>query len=127
MGRSPRAAAEVPDVLAVTPGVVSPAEAIAASLCWLNRFKSQLPAGNGPRRIASKVEGYWHDKACRYCPVPAAELMVRINTAMHDLHDEQGRPTATLDAFERLRSPAKTAKVREAQEGAWFDELTRSG
>lgn len=108
------------------PSVVSPAELAAASLCWLSRFKSALPDGPGTARIADKVESYWHNKPCRYCPVKAEALMLAINGAWEDLYDERGNPTVTLTAFEALKPNARTAKVREAQEETWYDEIART-
>ena len=106
------------------PDVGSPAEACAASLCWLARFKVgvKLAGEPGGDRIAAKVEGYWHNKACRYCPVPLGELIRRIQLANTALEAEVDR--RSLEAFQRLPPKARTARVREAQEVAWYDAVT---
>lgn len=108
------------------PDVVSPAEAIAASLCWLSRFKlNSIRAEPGGARIASKVENYWHDRTCRYCDTPAPELMARINRANAALDIEEDE--RSLRAFKQLPPKARAARVREAQEVPWYDEITRAG
>lgn len=108
-------------VTGVTVG--SPAESAAASLCWLARFKvrAHFHGDRGIDRIGSKVDQYWHDKPCRFCRVPMDELMTMIEAANASL------PPETVQAFARLDRNVRTAKVREAQEESWLDELTRTG
>lgn len=102
---------------------MSPAETAAASLCWLARFKlTPINGTPGGARIASKVESFWHAKPCRFCAVPMPELLASVEAANRSLAGSD-----TLRAFNRLPRDARTAKVREAQEEPWYDQLTRVG
>lgn len=104
------------------PVVLSAAEACAASLCWLSRFRfgSAVAGTTGGDRIAQKVDGYWHRGKCRWCAKPLPELMALITTTLAD-------PSfaASEAAFKRLDGRARAARVREAQESPWYDEVTR--
>lgn len=108
--------------------VATPAETVAASCCWLARFKMAptIGADEGGRRIVTKVESYWHNKACRYCRTPLEELMAKIEAANREFATtEEGK--RALSSFRHLPEKARTAKVREAQEAPWYDDLSAVG
>lgn len=103
--------------------LVAPAETVAASLCWLARFKvrQHFHGDRGTDRIGSQVDQFWHNKPCRFCTIDMDTLIAAVNASNAAMTEEQRR------SFERLDRSAKTAKVREAQEESWLDELTRAG
>jgi len=102
---------------------LSPAEACAASLCWLARHRLQSIAGtDGGNRIAAKVESYWHARACRWCKIELPELLAKVEASNAALAGSD-----TLKAFQRMSREARTRAVKEAQEAPWYDELTRVG
>lgn len=94
------------------------AECVAASLCWLSRMRT--PAYNAI--AARQVEGYWHVSTCRWCSIDRAELMAQIVATWADPAFDKA-----VAAFDRLSGPAKVARVKEAQERAWFDQLPSTG
>lgn len=98
------------------------AEVIAASLCWLDRFKlTRATTAGGASRAQAQIESYWHATTCRYCPVKMEELMAKIVA-------ETGRPEweKREAEFKRLDRKARAARVREAQEEPWYEAATRS-
>lgn len=96
------------------PGTLSPAEAIAASLCWLNSLPKPRVIGD---RAAGQVQGYWHATSCRWCKVERAELMRLVQASWADPDFE-----AAVRVFDRHGRSEKIRSVREAQERAWYDE-----
>lgn len=86
---------------------VTPAEAIAASMCWLARFRY----GEEGAAIEKGVN-FWHRKACRFCSLPASELLTTYSLERVDQAD--------LKAFQRLDRKARAARVYEAQEEPWW-------
>lgn len=96
--------------------ILSVPETIAASLCWLSRWN--LARAIGPHRAVEQVEGYWHRGTCRFCPRPLEELMADVNATINsERFAEQER------LFKRLPGPARAARVREAQERPWYDDV----
>lgn len=83
------------------------AEVIAASICWLERFKS----GIGP--VESRA-GYWHKGTCRFCTIPLEELL-----AMSDL--ERCDP-GQVEQWQRMPRKQRAARIYEAQEDPWWNE-----
>jgi hypothetical protein len=92
---------------------VSAAEAIAASLCWLARFRwGELGA-----TYSGVLEGttYWHKANCRFCTKPTEDLITTYGL---------DRVEATqLKAFKELSRSTRAARIREAQEVPWYEQL----
>lgn len=85
---------------------VSIAESVAASVCWLARFR------HGEIAAVANGVSYWHKRACRFCETPMDELIA--------LADLSRIPAEELKAWERLPAKARAARVYEAQEDPWW-------
>jgi hypothetical protein len=92
---------------------ISAAEAIAASLCWLARDRYGDAAMIGDVNL--EAVGYWHRGNCRFCTKPMDELVTTYNVS-NVLADQ-------LSAFLSLSRPARAARIREAQEKPWYEQL----
>lgn len=93
---------------------VLPADAIAASLCWLARNRH----GDLAKTISDAVDkgvGYWHKAGCRFCRMPMEELLTKYGLANVE-------PGSYAD-FTALDRKARAARIREAQEVQWYDTL----
>lgn len=101
----------------IAPGIMSPAESIAASLCWLARMRPGRTLGP---ESADQVTGYWHRSSCRFCKTKPEDLMAQITTSQADPRYDEA-----VVAFERLPRAARAARVREAMTEAWYDAVTR--
>lgn len=101
--------------MTIVDGGVTAAEAVAASLCWLARFKNGEDLGRlagGP--VATQLD-YWHKPGCRFCDKPVGELLTTYGVG-------QVSPEA-MKAWSSLSRPARAARIREAQEVPWYERL----
>jgi hypothetical protein len=92
---------------------ISPAEAIAASMCWLARFRHGDAAMIGEVNLDNI--GYWHRAGCRFCTKPMNELVTTFAIG----RCEKG----SMAAFNALSKSARAARIREAQEVPWYEQL----
>ena len=88
---------------------ITPAMAAAAAVCWLARFRF-----GGMSEIAG-AGTFMHRDGCRFCKVDPRELLGRYGLAECD-------PDA-IGAFEKLPRAAQAARVHEAQEEEWWNEI----
>jgi hypothetical protein len=88
-------------------GGVSPAEAVAASICLLARFRH----GDAGRAY----DGIGHKPSCRFCDIPEATLV--------EQYGIERVMASQLKAFRALPPRARAAAVTEAQEAPWYDQL----
>lgn len=81
---------------------------IAASICWLNRWHAR--GKPGPVGDAAKRR---HGESCAWCKVPDEEInRIVLGPPPADDDEQQWR---------RLSGKAQFARVRESQEGTWWD------
>lgn len=94
---------------------MTPADRVAASICWLARWRGQAPVG-AEAALGRAQER--HPVPCRYCGVPLDEL-VKLIRAPRDAKAES--------AFEALDRKAQYARVREAQDPPWWEGAIKGG
>lgn len=99
--------------MTIVDGGVSAADAIAASLCWLARFRHGDAAMIGEVNLESV--GYWHRGGCRFCSKPMEDLLTTYG--LGQVQPDQMR------AFKELSKQARAARIREAQEVPWYEQL----
>ena len=92
----------------------TPAEAIAASLCWLARDRHGEQLGKTAGEVVNKGIAQ-HRPNCRFCRMPKEELLTTYGLS----NVEPG----TYKAFTDLSPKARWARIREAQEVQWFEQL----
>lgn len=88
---------------------MTPAQQIAASLCWLARWHGHTGSVNLDK--AREL----HPTVCGFCKVPLDDLMARMT-------DDPPHPQALIE-FRRLPPGARFARIREAQEVEWWTAL----
>lgn len=96
----------------------SPAESIAASLCWLARFQHgdlAKSVGGDIGAAINKGVGYWHRAGCRFCAKPMEELLTKYGTG--------NIAPGAMGEFMALERKARAARIREAQEVPWYEQL----
>jgi hypothetical protein len=86
---------------------ISAAEAIAASICWLARFRH---GAAGPA-----YDGIGHKPSCRFCAMPEDTLVEHY--AIERVQASQ------LKAFRALPPAARAKAISEAQEEPWYEQL----
>jgi hypothetical protein len=91
----------------------TPAEAVAAALCWLARFRHGA-LGSAYEGVM-EAGGYWHKANCRFCDLAPDVLIAAYNITRVDAD--------ALKAFNALPRPARAARIREAQEVPWYESL----
>lgn len=90
---------------------MKPAELVAASICWLSRWRGPMSS----TMVLAKAERL-HPDRCRFCTVPM-ESLIRDITADRALI---GSDPAFID-FEKLNRRARFARVRQEQEDNWWE------
>lgn len=86
---------------------ISAAEAIAASICWLARFRYE---GAG-----TIYEGIGHKPSCRFCAKPSDELLTTYG--LSQVRADQ------FSAWRALPRSVRQSKIGEAQEPPWYERL----
>jgi hypothetical protein len=89
--------------------IATPAELVAASLCWLARQRDMATPNALGMRLTTR-----HPGTCRFCTLATDELMTAIRATQ--LNGE-------VKEFERLPRHAQYARVKEAQEPAWWEGI----
>lgn len=106
------------------PPSYSVAEIVAASICYLARWhsRSALHGHAGVEiptlQVTERVESFWHRKRCRFCNLDKEPLLEIARRSRHI-------PPAVLATWNDLSKPARLARISEAQEPPWWDEVTR--
>lgn len=91
---------------------MTPAAIAAASVCWLARWR-----GDHVGSVSARVT-FWHPGTCRFCAEPLEKLLEIARQAAE-------LPQGTMADWHRLPPPARLARIREAQEEAWWDAVTK--
>jgi len=91
------------------------ATAIAASLCWLWRWNDGMGTRAAVGRDTADQVGFWHRDNCRFCSTELSELL--------RIADLNGCDPEQLRWWNSLERKARAAKVYEAQEADWWDQM----
>ena len=99
----------------MTMAELGPAEAIAASLCWLARFRHGEDLGAASGAITHGADSR-HRPGCRVCGMAVDDLITT-----YSLDNVEPGSYKTFMELSRLD---RADRIREAQEVQWYDTLS---
>ena len=99
-------------------GTYTPAEIVAASRCYLARWRSRAVLhGTVTEAVTERVATFWHEGTCRFCKESMDALLAVCRTSIDPATEQLRRQFASLPPAARL------ARVREAQAEPWWDSF----
>lgn len=97
-------------------GYLPVAEVIAASLCWLARWNEGEGVRAAVGRSTADQVGFWHRLECRFCGVKDLNELLALGDLSRCRPDE-------LRWWNTQDRRTRAAKVYEAQEAPWWEQM----